>query len=218
MGNQDLGDKLELHIHLESRDGWMVPATDQTGFDYIRSEVEDLKEILPYCKQYRTCIQAGGNVGIWPVALARKFNEVYTAEPDILNFEALRLNIRNFRNILPRRVAFGATQGTGSIRTGIPGNMGALQVKEGKDFEIITIDSLEITDCDLIQLDVEGYEYFALQGAIETINRCSPVICIEVNGLSEKYGQTDGNLIGFVESLGYKIVKQIHRDVVFTRG
>ena len=41
------------------------------------------------------------------------------------------------------------------------------------------IDDLNLTECDLIMLDVEGYELHALNGAIETIKKYGPVICIE---------------------------------------
>lgn len=218
MGNQDLGDKQESPTLLENRNGWMVPVTDKTGFDYIYNEVADLSEVMPYCRQFHTCVQAGGNIGIWPLALAKKFTNVYTVEPDSVNYSALKLNCRSYHNMQHRQAAFGANAGSGSIRVGIEGNMGALQVKEGTDFDIITIDSLELEQCDLIQLDVEGYEYFAIQGATETISKFHPVICIEVNGLSEKYGQTDGNLVGLVESFGYKLVKQVHRDFIFIKG
>ena len=217
MDTLDLGSKSKLSTRLKSKCGWMIPETDETGFDYIISEVQDLEKIVPVCSQFRTCIQAGGNVGIWPVALAKKFNRVYTFEPDESNYEALVINCRGFANITHKRAAFGDTFKTGSLRVGVPGNMGALQTQEGTDFDIITIDSLEITDCDLLQLDVEGYEYFALQGAKETIRQSNPVICLELNGLTEKYGKADWEVVRLVESFGYAIHSYVHRDVIFKK-
>ena len=193
----------------------MVPVSDKTGFEYIINEVEDVKKILPYCRDYRTCIQAGGNIGIWPVALARKFKKVITVEPDAANYEALTKNIGAFPNIEYQRAAFGMDSGTGSIYINQEGNVGALQVKEGTDFRIITIDSLNIHDCDLLQLDVEGYEYFALAGAVKTIVRCKPIIVIELNGLGEKFGFTNGAIVDFVNKLGYEQAGVVHKDYIF---
>ncbi len=44
--------------------------------------------------------------------------------------------------------------------------------------DVIPLDSLDLSP-DLLQLDVEGFEYEALLGATNTIKRCRPVIQIE---------------------------------------
>jgi FkbM family methyltransferase len=44
---------------------------------------------------------------------------------------------------------------------------------------MLMIDTLKLDACDLIQLDVEGYEGKVLEGAIETIIRYKPVITVE---------------------------------------
>ena len=65
---------------MQRREGWHVPDADQVALEIILREVEDLRtDILPKTPGRRTVIQAGGNIGIWPVALAREFQRVYTA-------------------------------------------------------------------------------------------------------------------------------------------
>lgn len=206
-----------MDIQLVNRKGWWVPADDDCAQEIILREVDDLDVILPYCMQYRTCIQAGGNIGIWDVALAKKFMTVYTAEPDAANYRALLKNTIAFPNIKRMRVAFGDKGGTGSIHIYAPGNIGAHQVKAGSDFPIVTIDSLGITDCDLLQLDVEGYEHLALLGAIKTIAASSPVICLELKGLGKNHGYPDQVTIDYVKSLGYKFVQRIRCDFIFVK-
>jgi hypothetical protein len=44
----------------------------------------------------------------------------------------------------------------------------------------VTIDSLDLRECDAIFLDVEGYEVSALRGASETIARTRPVLMVEI--------------------------------------
>jgi len=216
MDNLDLGSKQQLDIQLENRRGWMVPADDEVALEIILREVNDLDTILPYCKKFRTCIQAGANVGIWPVALARKFETVITVEPDAANYQALLCNIRAFPNIRHSRVAFGADVGSGSIDVPQQGNIGAHQVIAGADFSIITIDSLGVNDCDLLQLDIEGYEHFALMGAVNTLSKCKPVVVLELKGLGVKHGYTDQATMNFLSDFGYKFVHQIHNDFIFT--
>jgi FkbM family methyltransferase len=149
--------------------------------------------------------------------MAQEFKKVYTVEPDATNFAALKENILHIPNIDFRQAAFGKEPGKGSIDDILPGNIGAYQVKEGNDFEIITIDSLNISDCDLIQLDVEGFEQFALEGGIQTIKKSWPVIALELKGLGKRYGCPDEITFSWLAELGYKFVEKIHNDSIFVK-
>ena len=50
----------------------------------------------------------------------------------------------------------------------------------------MSIDALGLDQLSLIQLDVEGHELLALQGAQKTIERCAPIIMIEDNKVEGK--------------------------------
>ena len=197
------------------KDDWWVPVSDTHGFKYISMEVEDADKVMAHCQKRRTVIQAGGNIGMWPMRLSSQFAKVITAEPDETNFTCLLKNIEGLPNIEAHNVAFGDSFTTGKINVNQIGNMGALSVVPGDKFHIVPIDSLNVETCDLLQLDVEGYELFALSGAVDTIKRSYPVVCIELNGLSKNYGHKDGDVLNFLRSLGYIKAQIIHRDVVF---
>ena len=214
MENLDLGNSL---ASLTQRNGWWVPAQDEVALDIILTQVHDLDLILPHYKQYRRVVQAGGNVGIWPKALAETFQLVWTFEPDVDNYAALVQNTMNTANIVRARMALGDKAGTGAMDRIDPRNIGAHQVKEGDEFKIGTVDSYMFDDVDLLQLDIEGFEHQAILGAAETIDRCSPVIVLELKGLGKRYGYTDEETIEFLSDLGYKIKDRIHRDVLFLR-
>ena len=202
---------------LTTRRGWQVPEIDAMALDIILREVNDLQQILPRCTDYRTCVQAGGNIGIWPKSLSGRFSRVFTAEPDHANYSALIANLEGIENIEIIKGAFGDGYATGSMDHIDPTNIGAHQVKEGGDFQIIPIDSLKLKDVDLLQLDVEGFEHQAIMGALETIQRSWPVIVLELKGLGERYGFSDADTITLLEGFGYRIADRIHRDVIFTR-
>lgn len=205
-------------MSLTSRDGWWVPDADRVALSIILREVKDLDEMLPLCKQKRRVIQAGGNVGIWPTELSKHFNDVVTFEPDPLNYRALVRNVSNVDNIHFHHLALGERYGTGSMDHIDPANIGAHQIKEGSEFKIVSIDSFGFDDVDFIQLDVEGFEHFAVCGALETIERTSPVICLELKGIGNRYGHPDEDTIELLESIGYTISARIHRDIVFVRN
>ena len=82
-----------------------------------------------------------------------------------------------------------------------------------------TIDSLALTDVDYIQLDIEGSEWVALQGAAETIPRCHPMIQVELRNHTKRYGQSNEAVRALLGSWGYREVSsQQGSDFVFAPG
>ena len=77
------------------------------------------------------------------------------------------------------RQHYGAFQNHGAHR---------INLNENGSEKTTKIDSLNLQICDLIQLDIEGFEYQALVGAKETLERCKPVIIVETahGGVSER--------------------------------
>lgn len=95
-------------------------------------------------------------------------------------------------------------------------NPGEENISSGiEKVEIVTIDETVPADREvkIIQLDVEGYEKQALNGALKTIRRCLPIIVVEV--------LSDSRLLGsewFAETilaLGYEKTGSIHGNIVF---
>ena len=202
---------------MRQHSGWAVPEKDEHCIQAVLAEVSDLGASLDLCQQFRTAIQAGGNVGVYPMALAQKFERVYTVEPDAANYEALAINTASQPRVVIRRAAFGQEHGEAAIDQIYPDNIGAHQIKEGNEFDVLPIDSLGVTDCDLLQLDVEGSEHQAILGAIATIEASWPVITLELKGHGERYGYTDDDTINLLADMGYKIADRVNRDVIFTK-
>jgi FkbM family methyltransferase len=215
MANLDRGTK---KYSLIEKSGWWVPEADTCCFQIVQREVNDLQQILPLCKDFRRVVQAGGNIGIWPKRLSHDFETVSTFEPDSANYLALVENTKGIDNITATNAALGDRAARAGIDHIDPQNIGAHQIKEGNDFDVLTVDSFGWEDVDLLQLDVEGFEHFAILGAAETIQRSGPVICLELKGLGKRYGVEDEETVAFLAGLGYKITNRIHRDVIFTRA
>lgn len=215
MANLDRGTK---KFSLTNKSGWWVPEADTCCFQIVQREVNDLQQILPLCKDFRRVVQAGGNIGIWPKRLAFDFEAVSTFEPDAANYCALVENTKGIDNIVATNAALGDRAARAGIDHIDPQNIGAHQIKEGNDFDVLTVDSFGWEDVDLLQLDVEGFEHFAILGAAETIQRSGPVIVLELKGLGKRYGVEDSETVDFLAGLGYKITNRIHRDVIFTRA
>jgi FkbM family methyltransferase len=81
------------------------------------------------------------------------------------------------------------------------------------------LDSLYIDHFDIILVDIEGSEYEFLLGAIEKIKKNKPIIIIEIwNNTKRKQENmltTQEDIIHYIQSLNYKVVKNIGDDFIF---
>lgn len=194
--------------------GFWWPVRDQGAIQSVLDSVADLDEILPLVPGRRTVIQAGGNVGVWAAKLAESgFRRVHTFEPDPANYACMERNL-TADNVRMYFAALGNEIGTVSMVRD-EDNCGASFVKAGSDVPVMRIDDLILDACDLICLDIEGYELHALQGAKRTIGKFRPVIVAEDKGLSERYAVPMGAVAKYLEdNFGYRIAKRIGRDLV----
>lgn len=196
-------------------DGFVWPASDRECRRFVVAWMEDLNVSLPLCENRRVAVQAGGNVGTWPLALADEFDTVYTFEPDPLNFYCLARNCAN-PNIIKFQAALGNERGLVGMHTD-PRNVGAHYIEGSGRIPIMRIDDLGLEVCDFICLDIEGYEMEALKGAHETLLRHHPVIHLEDKGLSEKYGTKKEEVVDMLVNLyGYTVRARVHRDVILS--
>lgn len=179
-------------------------------------QFKDADKALGYVKTFGTCVQAGGNVGVWADYLSDRFDRVYTFEPDVENFACLNENVKK-SNVLRYQMGLGDVVSYIHME-GDRRNCGAIQAKSGGGIPCLPLDAFNLPECDFLQLDIEGMEYFALLGAQTTIKNHRPVIMIEEKGLSEDYGIPKGECKRFLESLGYQMVEEIHRDQIFAPG
>ena len=196
------------------KNGFYWPAIDIECRQSIEHFLDDADWIMGHCKAFDVVIQAGGNVGMWPKKMAEKFKSVYTFEPDNINFQCLVRNCHE-SNIVKLQAGLGDVHAMVKLQTS-RSNCGAHCVDGGGILPILRIDDLALEACDLIQLDIEGFEGLALKGAVNTIHKFRPVICLELKGLGDKYGMTDQQTKEWLKALGYKITSRKHRDVVFT--
>jgi FkbM family methyltransferase len=199
---------------IELRDGWWWPKADTEAWVAIRGEVGDIDEIMKHVKGLDCVIQAGGNCGMWPKRYASLFKEVHTFEPDATNLECLTRNVKE-TNVKIWPYAVGDRKNHVSMEVRWDVNRGANRIALSGDIPMVPIDKLFVDACDLIQLDVEGFEHQAVLGAREMIAKYKPVVVLELKGHGEHYGHTDRQTIELMESLGYSLARVIRTDHIF---
>lgn len=69
---------------------------------------------------------------------------------------------------------------------------------------IETLDSYGFEDVDIIKIDVEGFEYDVMLGAKDTVDRCRPVVQVEmVYGQPHRFGYTVHDILEYFDSRDY---------------
>lgn len=197
--------------------GMLWPAEDRACAAVVFDTTSDLQHALKHVRNWHCAVQAGGNMGVWALALATHFEQVLTFEADRRNYRALSWNVAHEPSILA--FPFALDMRTGEwCATELPprevGNAGAIRISQGETTPTMALDSLNLFQCDLIYLDIEGYEMRALVGATETIKAHRPVVAFEDKGLSDHYGVKKGDAERYLASLGYVVASRPHRDVV----
>jgi FkbM family methyltransferase len=186
---------------------------DTVGEKWIHTlkHVHSLDWALGRCAQYRTAIQAGGNMGLWPRKMAERFERVWTFEPDTASRECLVKNVP--KNVTVKMEALGHYFGSCQV---IHKSLGSHRVFEGNGVDVVPLDSFNFGDVDLLQLDIEGYEWHALMGAEWTIATGRPVIQLEMRNYSTKYGHSDADILALLARWNYvEASRQAGSDVVF---
>jgi FkbM family methyltransferase len=159
----------------------------------------------------RVALDVGANKGVWTWWLAGLSRQVYAYEPNPKLFDILRRNVAD--NVVAEQLALADYNGVSELR--VPhsakgySNQGASlsEIKVdgaflGVEVEAKRIDDLDITDVGFIKIDVEGFEYQVMQGALETIARDKPVMVVEIEEVHIKRDVSE--VLRFVEGLGYE--------------
>jgi FkbM family methyltransferase len=173
---------------------------------------EFFDELMTHVTGTGVMIQAGGNCGQYVRQFSQRFGTVYTFEPDSINFLCLTLNCGD--NVIKTQACVGNERKFVNIDRGR--DSGAIHVSGLGNIPTVIIDEMDLPACDLIQLDIEGYELFALQGAKRTIKKYHPVIMVEwYDAWAERYSTNKTMLDDFFSKLGYCHIMKQDNDHIY---
>lgn len=171
---------------------------------------------MSYCTNFRAAIDVGGHVGLHSFNLAHRFGEVYAFEPVAAHRECFEKNVMAaVSNVTLHDCALGAAEGMVNIRTE-PTSSGDSRVDGAGNIPMHTLDSFDFQNVDYMKVDCEGSELFVLQGAEATLARCKPVLMIEQKpGHAQRYGLGERDAVPFLQSLGYRLAREMSGDLIF---
>ena len=131
----------------------------------------------------------GANHGLYTHALAKRgaLVEAFEPQPECVAVLRAYASRRRLRNVQVHPVALSATQGIGTLhvpRDSASSPSASLRASLDTDaaMEVILepLDAFEFPDLTFVKIDVEGAELDVLRGATETLERCRPLLFVEI--------------------------------------
>ena len=168
------------------------------GTSSIEKEINAVSKFLKP-SEVRLCIDAGGNIGDYTAGLRAHFPhaEIFTFEPSQNNISKLNARYKDDNLVHIQPYALSDTSGPVNLYSNEEGSALASLTKRDLSHMNINFDSHESAEAirffdfwveklnkrpiDLLKLDIEGYEFFALNGLEEAIKNVK-VIQFEFGG------------------------------------
>ena len=207
-------------MKIEKVNGFWVPSNDihiedwKSGKPFTQNKC--LNKFLKYCEsqtmKMKTVIDVGAWCGTWSKAIEPYARNVIAFEPDKLHFECLQKNCTI--NCDPRMEAVGSEEKLVSLTE--DDFTQAKRVDKKGTIRMITLDSMEYKEVDMIKIDVEGYEMEVLKGAKNLLESVR-YIMIELNNNTKKYGSSNNQVEKHLDILGFKVLMDHWPDKVFYR-
>jgi hypothetical protein len=120
----------------------------------------------PYIQKTRNAVDIGCRVGEYSRYLSRDFDHIYAF--DHKGAKKFNINV-DTKNVTHFNVFLG--DGSNTKRVGVEREIGTMFYR---------LDDFNLKDIDYIKIDVDGYERSVINGAINTITTCWPLIVLEV--------------------------------------
>jgi len=208
----------------DEKSGLFFPACDKhmrKEYEGGRTQLGTLERAMRHVTNHTRAVDGGMFIGLFSKELAKRFDHTVGFEPASDTYDCATANlwaelnegkveiINKALSNVERSASLGQDQRWED-------NTGGRYLVRGDDFQCIPLDSLGLEEVGLIKLDIEGHEYYALQGAQDTIQRCRPVIlCEEKARLQKRQGVSKHSIGAFLGRLGYSPVDKIKGDVIY---
>jgi FkbM family methyltransferase len=147
-----------------------------------------------YVKKTDVVLDCGAHIGYHTLQLSKLCQTVHAFECNPKTYLYLKKNVQHVKNVVINKCGLSDRLGTTTINYCADFNTGMCALNDNPmekpqqiqslnqevKVDLLTIDSLQIGRVNFMKIDVEGYERKLIDGAIETINRCKPIMVIEV--------------------------------------
>lgn len=185
---------------------------------YQKTNWQFAKSILP---QFRNCIDIGSNNAVNAIHYAKEFEWVECFEPTHLAQQLWRNTVKDnsVDNVTLHTNALAEYAGTTEIllheRNGghnhlahwdkNPRSRQAASTRATQTVDVLLLDDFDFENVDFIKIDVEGYEWFVLKGALKTLQHNRPLLQLEIVAKQcRKFNYAAEQMIEWIRTLDYR--------------
>lgn len=104
------------------------------------------------------------------------YKEILLFEPAAENIEIAKSNLSGYKNI--QYITKGLSDKAQTLCFNFLGSQSSVDANGTQEIQVCALDDFALERCDFIKMDIEGSEKEAIIGAMETINKCHPVLAI----------------------------------------
>ena len=167
-------------------------------------EFELFNKWCEYFPEKGLMLDIGANIGSHCLQFRDNFPklEIYAFEPFQENFNLLKQNTQRYNNIKCFNLGVGSRNSIVHFNNGHEFNSGVVSiVPESENPNIVlALDTFNFDKkVEFIKIDIEGHELSAFEGMKELLLKDKPLIWLEDN---------IGTSVPYLQSLGYKIIKE----------
>ena len=215
----------DVIYYIEESDMWWTKE-DPNAYEYLKHTNADMMaHIIPYLRDNKVAVQAGAHCGFVIRELKKHFETIYTFEPNSSMFLCSCMNnpenniykiqacLGNEHKLVNMINFAGLGVGADYVEQNVVDGTNDLILAKGK-IPMLMIDDLSLNQCDLIELDVEGFEYKAMLGARQTVEKFKPLLCLE-KYWGFRAGTKDGDMEKLLNDWGYKEVDKMLPDYIY---
>ncbi len=185
---------------------------------FYYKNISDKKKLI-FLKNYislnTNVLDIGANIGFYTRFFGKHTKgKVFAFEPDNINFKHLKNNVEKYSNVILNHCAVSNKTGDITIYKSDTFNVDHRTYDTGKKCEKEIIKAIAIDDIipsnieiNIIKIDIQGYDFFALLGMEKTIKRSSKLLIVGElypYGL-QKSGANWQNYLDTLTNWGFKI-------------
>lgn len=209
-----------------------LPSIDKnSGFTFLVRTNDDVSQMtnsgIPlyqliqwskqFCSKEQSFVDVGAHIGSWSMCLAEHVSQVYSFEPGHASHLALcgGVALNGISNVHPQKVALGSTEMSGKSASlyvaSADGSIASLSesIYERNEYNygdesvmVCSLDSYDLQDVGFIKINLDDNVWEVLQGAVETIDRCTPFILFKLRASDKSVPQ----ITQFMLEHKYKII------------
>jgi FkbM family methyltransferase len=203
----------QFELILDPKNGFL----DEVIFTGISYEPHIVAEFVSNIKQGDTCLDIGANIGHHTMIMSKAAGELgkviaFEPIPKIREQLNTSLSLNKVMNVEVLPFALSNTEGESTLHINPENVAGSSFVNEenteGIKVAVRTLDSFNYERVNFIKIDVEGFEYSVLLGALQTIKRHRPVILFEYSPLYYRKIDTalEQKILQFFNELNYTLL------------